>query len=71
VPCFVCLLLDKLISEFAGELKVILTMATGLEPREQRLLFRGAEAAVQGQGARGHRPPPHGWGEGQGQDPVP
>jgi hypothetical protein len=39
----VCLLLDKLISEFAGELKVILTMATGLEPREQRLLFRGKE----------------------------
>jgi hypothetical protein len=39
----VCLLLDKLISEFAGELKVILTMATGLEHREQRLLFRGKE----------------------------
>jgi hypothetical protein len=27
----------------AGELKVILTMVTRLEPREQRLLFRGKE----------------------------
>ncbi|GJM85443.1 hypothetical protein PR202_ga01889 [Eleusine coracana subsp. coracana] len=26
-----------------GELKVILSMVTGLEPREQRLLFRGKE----------------------------
>ncbi|CAO2042741.1 unnamed protein product [Urochloa humidicola] len=26
-----------------GELKVVLSMATGLEPREQRLLFRGKE----------------------------
>ncbi|XP_047077514.1 BAG family molecular chaperone regulator 2-like [Lolium rigidum] len=26
-----------------GELKVILAMATGLQPREQRLLFRGKE----------------------------
>lgn len=26
-----------------GELKVILSMATGLQPREQRLLFRGKE----------------------------
>ena len=27
----------------AGELKVVLSMVTGLEPREQRLLFRGKE----------------------------
>lgn len=27
----------------AGELKVMLSMVTGLEPREQRLLFRGKE----------------------------
>jgi len=27
----------------AGELKAVLSMATGLEPREQRLLFRGKE----------------------------
>jgi hypothetical protein len=27
----------------AGELKAILSMVTGLEPREQRLLFRGKE----------------------------
>jgi len=27
----------------AGELKVMLSMITGLEPREQRLLFRGKE----------------------------
>ncbi|KAG1358913.1 BAG family molecular chaperone regulator 1 [Cocos nucifera] len=26
-----------------GELKVVLSLATGLEPREQRLLFRGKE----------------------------
>ena len=26
-----------------GELKVVLSMETGLEPREQRLLFRGKE----------------------------
>jgi len=27
----------------AGELKVVLSMVTGLEPQEQRLLFRGKE----------------------------
>ena len=27
----------------AGELKVVLSMVTGLEPREQRLLFRGKD----------------------------
>lgn len=28
---------------FSGELKMILALATGLEPREQRLLFKGKE----------------------------
>jgi hypothetical protein len=46
---FLCLLIfavcvaNEIVSEFAGELKVILSMVTGLEPREQRLLFRGKE----------------------------
>lgn len=28
---------------FSGELKMILALVTGLEPREQRLLFKGKE----------------------------
>ena len=28
---------------FSGELKMILSMVSGLEPREQRLLFKGKE----------------------------
>lgn len=35
----ICELDDKL----AGELKMILSLVTSLEPREQRLLFRGKE----------------------------
>jgi len=35
--------LNKLLSEISGELKLMLSMVTGLEPREQRLLFRGKE----------------------------
>src|SRR5438105_1275887 len=34
---------NNLVSEFTGELKVMLSMVTELEPREQRLLFRGKE----------------------------
>uniref|UniRef100_A0A453P0M6 Ubiquitin-like domain-containing protein n=1 Tax=Aegilops tauschii subsp. strangulata TaxID=200361 RepID=A0A453P0M6_AEGTS len=33
----------KLVHQIAGELKVMLSMVTGLEPREQRLLFKGKE----------------------------
>ena len=33
----------KVVCQFPGELKVMLSMATGLQPREQRLLFRGKE----------------------------
>jgi hypothetical protein len=33
----------KVPGQIAGELKVLLAMATGLQPREQRLLFRGKE----------------------------
>lgn len=36
-------LLSFLSLNFSGELKMILSLVTGLEPREQRLLFKGKE----------------------------
>jgi len=41
--CTLLQYLTNFLSEISGELKLMLSMVTGLEPREQRLLFRGKE----------------------------
>lgn len=35
--------MDELELEYAGELKLMLSLVTNLEPKEQRLLYRGKE----------------------------